>query len=408
MTSFKNIDPNVSEIISKLNSHGEEAYLVGGAVRDLLLNTVPKDYDLSTSATPEKIKKIFGGRARIIGRRFRLVHIQFDKEVYEISTFRRKPDENERRGRKDDEGLMIWRDNEYGTLEDDAFRRDFTVNALYYNPINGELIDLVGGQDDIKNKKVRAIGNAAERMLEDPVRMLRATKLMAQYDFEMNDDLHQATMNHSEKIALCSQARLFEEIIKILKKPYSVGTFSELYRYGLLDHLIPHLAESWESEQGDLCRKMLAVRDHRMLTHSFYSDSRVLAFGTLAFSFVHEDLCRHLGSEDDFWAHGSGVDRFCKSALFRFFNNVSIPKFVRLRLHNLILGLPRFLKTKKKKALFHNREYRYAREVMSIIVEVFELAPDTPSEWPAKSPFKPVDQKESGPRRRHFPRRKKH
>ena len=125
-------------MIKKLNAAGYEAYLVGGAVRDLLLGITPKDHDVSTSATPEEVKKVFGRKARIIGRRFRLVHVYMGKEIIEVSTFRRMPSLEERKGRKTDSGLTVWRDNSYGTLQEDSSRRDFTVNAIYYDPIHSE------------------------------------------------------------------------------------------------------------------------------------------------------------------------------------------------------------------------------------------------------------------------------
>ncbi len=184
------VHPHVTKIISRINSSGDEAYLVGGAVRDLYLKITPKDYDIATSATPEKIKKLFGRGARIIGKRFRLVHIRFGKDVYEVSTFRKKPSKKQRMGRDSDDGIMIWRDNVFGTIKEDAFRRDFTVNALYYDPVSEKkIIDYIGGYDDLNNAVVRSIGDPETRILEDPVRILRALKLVAQYNFTLETGL---------------------------------------------------------------------------------------------------------------------------------------------------------------------------------------------------------------------------
>mgnify|MGYP006301576199 FL=1 len=136
------VDPAVESILARLQENGFEAYIVGGAVRDLFFGRTPKDYDIATSATPQDIKRIFGKRARVIGRRFRLVHVYRGRTFYEISTFRREPTAEERSSRTDDDGVMLWRDNQYGSLEQDAWRRDFTVNALFYTPLDGsELVD---------------------------------------------------------------------------------------------------------------------------------------------------------------------------------------------------------------------------------------------------------------------------
>ena len=159
-------------VITRLHDAGFEAFLVGGAVRDLILDIEPKDYDIATNATPEEIRGVFGRRSRIIGRRFRLAHVYMDRRVFEVSTFRREPTMEERKGRKTDDGLIVWRDNEFGTVEQDARRRDFTVNAIYYDPQNTahQFTDFVDGLADMEAKLVRTIGKADIRMAEDPVR----------------------------------------------------------------------------------------------------------------------------------------------------------------------------------------------------------------------------------------------
>ena len=186
------IAPYVTEIIQSLQDAGYEAYIVGGAVRDFLMGREPKDYDLSTSATPEQIRKVFRNRhCIIIGKRFRLVHLYCGREIIEISTFRRcpeqgvqqqSPERSKRRTAAPEK--MIFRDNEFGTSYDDAFRRDFTVNAIFYDPVHNELFDYTGqGIRDIEERRIRIIGEAALRFEEDPVRMLRALKLKGQYGF---------------------------------------------------------------------------------------------------------------------------------------------------------------------------------------------------------------------------------
>ena len=212
------IAPHITEIIAGLQEAGYEAYLVGGAVRDFLLQRQPKDYDISTSATPEEVKKVFKkNRVMIIGRRFRLVHFYHGQEIIEISTFRKKPEAisiSERPARvQDAPENMIFRDNEFGTVQEDAERRDFTVNALFYDPVNDKLCDFTGmGVDDIKNGIVRAIGEPKVRFEEDPVRILRALKLVGQYGFTMDPETEKALRETLELITLASDSRMTLEM----------------------------------------------------------------------------------------------------------------------------------------------------------------------------------------------------
>ena len=185
-------DERIKNIVRQLQNAGYETYIVGGAVRDLLLGRPPKDYDISTAATPQEIRNVFGRRAaRIIGKRFRLVHLMCDGDIIEISTFRRRPastgavpDKLSARGFVPDK--MLFEDNDFGTSKEDAFRRDFTVNALFYDPVADKLIDYTGmGLADIQDQVVRIIGDGHERFEEDPVRLLRALKLVGQYGFKL-------------------------------------------------------------------------------------------------------------------------------------------------------------------------------------------------------------------------------
>ena len=187
------VSASAVEVISTLQNAGFESYVVGGAVRDLLLGRSPKDFDISTAASPEEVRAVFGRhRARIIGKRFRLAHVYVGRELFEVSTFRRAPETNgaDERGIKDPQKMpehLIFSDNSFGTAHEDAWRRDFTVNALFYDPLKEEILDYTGqGIADIQAHVVRAIGTPALRFEEDPVRILRALKLVAQFDFALD------------------------------------------------------------------------------------------------------------------------------------------------------------------------------------------------------------------------------
>ncbi len=248
--SRKNIDADALKVLYRLKNRGFVAYLVGGGVRDLLLERKPKDFDISTSAHPQQVKKLFGN-CFIIGRRFRLCHIRFGRNVIEVSTFRRaaEPEEGD---------TLIRRDNTFGTPEQDAFRRDFTVNALFYDIATFSVIDWVGGLADLRDRVIRTIGDPGVRLREDPVRMLRAVALAARLDFTIDRDTAEAMRALRGEIVRSSPARILDEFYKILRQGRSRETFRMLHDYGLLAYLLPEadqaIAEGGERLLGSLGR----------------------------------------------------------------------------------------------------------------------------------------------------------
>jgi poly(A) polymerase len=229
--SRKNIDPDALKVLYRLKNSGFVAYLVGGGVRDLLLGRQPKDFDIATSAHPQQVRKLFRN-CFIVGRRFRLAHVRFGRKVIEVSTFRRaaEPEEGD---------TLIRRDNTFGSPDEDAFRRDFTVNALFYDIANFSVIDWVGGLQDLEARVIRTIGDPALRFREDPVRMLRAVALAARLDFTIDPDTAEAIRFLRGEIVRSSPARLLEELYKILRQGRSERTFELLHAHGLLAYLLP-------------------------------------------------------------------------------------------------------------------------------------------------------------------------
>lgn len=232
------ISDKALQVVNHLNKNGFQAYLVGGSVRDLLLRKIPKDFDVATNATPQQIKRLFKN-ARIIGRRFKLVHIIFHREIIEVSTFRSNlPDEQLQ---TNDHGMVI-RDNVYGTLEQDAWRRDFTINSLYYNAQNGSIVDYTQGFQDIKLKTIRMIGRPELRYQEDPVRMLRAIRFAAKLHFTIHEDTAEPIHALSPLILKVSNARLFDEVTKLWQCQESLRCFKLLLDYGIFEKLFPWTA----------------------------------------------------------------------------------------------------------------------------------------------------------------------
>ncbi len=224
LISNKNIDPDALQIINRLRDAGFTAYIVGGAVRDLIVGNKPKDFDIVTDATPSKIKKIFRN-SRIIGRRFRLVHVVFGRKIFEVSTFRSNA-----------EGSV---GNDFGTIEEDVLRRDFTLNALYYDPVQEQVIDYVGGMRDIKKHVLRPVIEMDRIFVEDPVRMLRAIKYSATTHAKMSISLRHKIRVSANLLSQISPSRLTEELLKIINSPFAWEIIEEAMDTDLFMYLQP-------------------------------------------------------------------------------------------------------------------------------------------------------------------------
>ncbi len=250
-------------VVERLQQAGYEAYVVGGCVRDLLLQLNPKDYDVATSATPEQVRAEFRN-ARVIGRRFKLVHVHFGREIIEVATFRanhpEEDDDDASHLASRNESGRILRDNIYGTLEDDAQRRDFTINALYYDPTSERILDHTRGVHDIRNRLIRLIGDPEQRYQEDPVRMLRAVRFAAKLDFEIERHSAEPIVDLADLLDGIPSARLFDEVLKLFLGGKAERTFELLLEYDLFAPLFPASAAALERNPeyaGTLIRNAL-------------------------------------------------------------------------------------------------------------------------------------------------------
>jgi len=241
--SRANISENAVKVLYRLKQGGYQAYLVGGGVRDLLLGREPKDFDVATDATPEDVRRVFRN-CRLIGRRFRLAHVHFGREIIEVATFRGGGDGEEVPGERHIENGMIVRDNRYGTREEDALRRDFTINALYYNIADFSVIDYAGGLDDLRAGRLRLIGDDPEcRYREDPVRMLRAVRFAAKLGFKIDPDCERPLIELGQLLQDVPAARLFEEVLKLFLAGIGLESFEKLRHYDLFGRLFPATEE---------------------------------------------------------------------------------------------------------------------------------------------------------------------
>jgi len=245
--SRANISSNALKVLYRLKSAGYDAFLVGGGVRDMLLGREPKDFDIATNARPEEVKKLFRN-CMLIGRRFRLAHVRFENEIIEVATFRAQGD-----GASDDdartENGRILRDNVYGSLEEDAWRRDFTVNALYYNIQDFSVVDYVGGMADLQSGMLRLIGDPRQRYHEDPVRMLRAVRFAAKLGFRIHPDSEAPIFELAHLLEDIPSARLFDEILKLFLGGCAVQSFELLRHYGLFAYLFSQTEACLAQEQ---------------------------------------------------------------------------------------------------------------------------------------------------------------
>jgi poly(A) polymerase len=256
------LNPAAAKVCSVLSDAGFSAYIVGGAVRDLLLGIVPKDFDIATDARPEQIKPLFR-RALIIGRRFRLVHVMMGSETVEVSTFRSADGDV---SDKDEHGRVL-RDNVFGTQEGDARRRDFTVNALYYDPATEEVIDFHGGLADLKKRTMRVIGDPETRYREDPVRMLRAVRLGAKLGLTLDAETREPIRGLAPLMERVPPARLFDEMLKLLLSGHASACLRQLREVGLHKGLLPLLDVILEQPLGErFVTLALAQTDERVLS----------------------------------------------------------------------------------------------------------------------------------------------
>ena len=249
--SQHNIDPNhinknAKDVINFLKRSGYKAYIVGGGVRDLLLGKKPKDFDIATNATPEQIKKALP-RSRIIGRRFKLVHYRKGREIIEVATFRTG---GNKKAAKSSKGLVL-RDNTYGNIQDDAFRRDFKINALYLDIHSMEIIDYTGGYKDLENRKLSCIGDSKVRFREDPVRIIRAIRFMSSIELDCKDSLKADIYGLANLLEEVPAARRYEEVLKLFFTGSAAKIFDKLVEYKVLKYLLPATSRYLEEEKSD-------------------------------------------------------------------------------------------------------------------------------------------------------------
>jgi len=365
--------------IEGLQKAGFEAYIVGGAVRDLLLNRIPKDFDVATDATPEEVNRVFR-RSRIIGRRFRLVHVLFGDETIEVSTFRGSHLETDGDSKVADSGRII-RDNVFGSIVDDAVRRDFTANALYYDPSSQEVLDFHNGYADIEAGVLRMIGQPETRYAEDPVRMLRAVRLSAKLGLKIESGTQAPIAKMADLLQDVPPSRLFDEMLKLFLSGHAIESVSALREQHLHHGLLPMLDVVLEQPMGERF-VMLALQN---------TDDRILSGKTANPSFLFAALLWHemLAAWEPYQAEG----HHAIPALHMAMTEVIATQAEKLAIHNRytatmkeIWGLqPRFEQRAGKRpfGLLTHPRYRAAYDFLLLRCESGELPMDIGEWWTA-------------------------
>ena len=363
--SRKQMSPNALRVLYRLREAGFGGYLVGGAVRDLLVGGAPKDFDVATDATPEQVKALFRN-CRLIGRRFRLAHVVYGREIIEVATFRASS-ANDDDDRQTDDGGRLLRDNVYGTIEDDAVRRDFTANALYYDISDFSVRDYVGGFDDVANRVMRLIGDPETRYREDPVRMLRAIRLSAKLGFGIDAGTAEPLPRLAMLLSEAAPARLFEECLKLFLSGHAVASFELLEAHGLLPALLPETAQALASNKSGALRRML-VQGLRN------TDTRVANDESVSPAFLYAVLlwpayCRALAMLQAQGVHAAEAQRRAADRVtLHQVGRTALPRRFSLPMQEIWLLQPRFSLRQRKRVfrLLSHPRFRAAFDFLEL------------------------------------------
>ncbi|MBU0498537.1 MAG: polynucleotide adenylyltransferase PcnB [Gammaproteobacteria bacterium] len=379
--SRANISRGAVRVLYQLREAGFDAYLVGGGVRDLLLGREPKDFDVATNAHPDQVKDVFGRNCHLIGRRFRLAHVRAGRDIVEVATFRAIPRDDG--GDHETDNGMILRDNVYGNIEEDALRRDFTVNALYYNIADFSVVDYGSGMADLRAGMLRLLGDPEVRFREDPVRMLRAVRFAAKLGFNIHRAAERLMPGMASLLREVPSARLFEECLKLFHGGQAVETFEKLRHYRLFDWLFPETERCLGEEE-----------DHFPITFVVHglanTDARILENKPVTPAFLFAVLLwepvRRLAG---FYVEREGLDetaslqRAGSEVLVRSLERVSIPKRYSLDMREIWQLQPRFeaRSGKRPQRLLSHPRFRAAYDFMLLRAKAGEAEQELADWW---------------------------
>jgi poly(A) polymerase len=402
--SRANISRNALKVLYRLKDGGYQAFIVGGGVRDLLLSRQPKDFDIATDASPEQVRALFGS-ARIIGRRFRLVHVRFRDEIVEVATFRglgNEDLESEDRQILDSAGRII-KDNSFGSIEEDAWRRDFTVNALYYNIADFSIWDFVDGMRDVEARRIRLIGDPETRYREDPVRMIRAVRLAAKLELEIHPEAAAPMARLGGLIDSVPPARLFDEFLKVFETGHALEGYRRLRQHGLFEHLFPATA-AWLAGSGTQNRSGSGADDrrNRFIERALAgTDQRVaegqpvtpmFLFGVFLWGPVQDraHALRRTGQLSEVQALIDAGQEITDVQIQR----ITLPRRFSVPMREMLQLQPRFNRRQGRRAavLLQHRRFRAAYDLLVLRTELGEVPAELADWWTRVQTLSPDDQ----------------
>ncbi len=377
--SRNEISKSALKVLYRLNKAGYQAFLVGGCVRDAMLNLHPKDFDVATDATPDEVRALFGN-CRLIGRRFRLAHVRFGREIIEVATFRAAAEHVDDDSEHDLEGRIL-RDNVYGSIDEDVWRRDFTCNALYYTVTDFSIWDYTGGVADVERKQLVLIGDPEVRLREDPVRMLRAIRFAAKLDFTIDPPVVEAIHHHAPLLANVPPARLFDEFLKLFQTGHAETTFILLWQHGLFQEMFPATAEELANDQsfGEFVRAALQNTDRRVAAGKSVTPMFLLA----VFFWAPVKKLAAIRRAEEKMTEAQSLSLASYDIVAAQQRRLSIPRRFTAPMREMLSLQPRFAVTRGKRAikLLEHRRFRAAYDFMLLLSEVGQFDAEVAEFW---------------------------
>lgn len=366
--SRKEISKSALKVLYRLHKAGYQAFLVGGGVRDAMLELHPKDFDIATNATPEQVRALFGN-CRLIGRRFRLAHVRFGREIIEVATFRAAANHSDDDHAHDDEGRIV-RDNVYGSIEADVWRRDFTCNALYYNIADFSIWDYTGGVQDVKRRHLVLIGDPDKRLREDPVRMLRAVRFAAKLDFTIDETVVKAIEQDRTLLANVPAARLFDEFLKLFQAGFAGRTFELLREHKLFAELFPATDKELNEDAEFLEFVRAALRNTDRRVKADKSVTPMFLIGVFFWAPTKKLAAIKRSEEKMSESQSLSLASYELSAQQQ--RRIAIPRRFTAPMREMLALQPRFTQVHGKRALklLAHRRFRAAYDFMVLLAEV--------------------------------------
>ncbi len=377
--SRNEIAKSALKVLYRLHKSGYQSFLVGGGVRDAMLELHPKDFDIATDATPEQVRALFGN-CRLIGRRFRLAHVRFGREIIEVATFRAAANHKDDDHAHDDKGRIV-RDNVYGTIDEDVWRRDFTCNALYYNIADFSIWDYTGGVKDIARRRLVMIGDPDKRLIEDPVRMLRAVRFAAKLDFTIDPSVVKAMSKHVELLANVPAARLFDEFLKMFQAGFAEKTFDLLREHNLFGQLFPPTNEELDKNPAfvEFVKAALQNTDRRVKAGKSVTPMFLIG----VFLWQPTKKLAAIRRAEEKMPESQSLSLASYELCARQQQRIAIPRRFTVPMREMLSLQPRFSQVHGKRAVnfLEHRRFRAAYDFMVLLAEVGQYPKETAAFW---------------------------